>query len=269
LLDFNQLREDEMDELKINESFWDFYAEIYDEKKADFDKYLRGRSIKTLQTFFKPGQNLIEIGCGTGTESIEMIKYGCKLTLTDLSFQMLKRAYEKIGDKARYVNLPAEYIDSFKIQFDGAYSSFGVLNCVTDIGEFFKKLHTILKPNAYFIASIINRWYWGDFLFFALGITNYLKKRLKGWGYISVDGKEYNAKANFYSVFKIKKMANPYFKLEKCIAFPFLLPPPYLKPKDRLPEKVFKILDKIENALNGLFPFKYFGEQTIFIFRRR
>jgi hypothetical protein len=40
-----------MDELKINESFWDFYAEIYDEKKADFDKYLRGRSIKTLQTF--------------------------------------------------------------------------------------------------------------------------------------------------------------------------------------------------------------------------
>ncbi|MEN3039249.1 MAG: class I SAM-dependent methyltransferase [Candidatus Kryptonium sp.] len=135
-----------------------------------------------MKRYFQPGQNLIEIGCGTGEEAKETIKHGCKLVLADLSIEMLKVAKTKLDSNAKLLNLPAEYIDSFKIQFDGAYSSFGVLNCISDVPYFFKKLHKILKPGSFFIASFINRWYWGDFIFFTLGTTNYLKKRLKGWG---------------------------------------------------------------------------------------
>ncbi len=265
-----------MSKFRTNKFFWDSYAPIYDEKKRNFDLYLRRRNIKILKSFFSPGQTLLEIGCGTGTESLEMLNYGCKLILTDISFEMLKMARQKImrignakeSDFPKIVNLPAENIDSFKIKFDGAYSSFGVLNCITDINSFFEKLYKILKPNSYFIASIINRWYWGDFLFFALGITNYLRKRLKGWGYITLDGKESNAIAKYYSINDIKKFSKNFFSIERCYALPFLLPPAYLKPTERLPQKILNAFDKVESILWHRFPFKYFGEQTVVVLKR-
>lgn len=247
--------------------FWNLYAPIYDNNRKP-EEYLRITNLKILKRYFQPGQNLIEIGCGTGEEAKEMIKHGCKLVLTDLSIEMLKVAKTKLDSNAKLLNLPAEYIDSFKIQFDGAYSSFGVLNCISDVPSFFKKLHKILKPGSFFIASFINRWYWGDFIFFTLGITNYLKKRLKGWGYITLDGKEYDVSARFYSLNDIKKFSKNYFTIKKVYALPFLLPPAYLKPQERLPEKLFKFLQKIENSINHYFPFNYFGERTVVVFQR-
>ncbi|CUT02189.1 class I SAM-dependent methyltransferase [Candidatus Chrysopegis kryptomonas] len=265
-----------MRRFRINKIFWDSYAPVYDEKKKDFDLYLRHKNLKILKSFFSSGQTLLEIGCGTGTESVEMLNYGCKLVLTDISFEMLKIARRKIttvantsGDNfPKVINLPAEYIDSFKIQFDGAYSSFGVLNCITNIENFFQKLHKVLKPNSYFITSIINRWYWGDFLFFTLGITNYLRKRLKGWGYISLDGKESNAVARYYSINDIRNFSKNFFSIETCFALPFLLPPAYLKPTERLPKKILNALDKVESIIWHSFPFKYFGEQTVIVLKR-
>ncbi len=257
-----------------NKTFWNFYAPFYDEKRKN-DKYLRAINLKILKSFFQPGQNILEIGCGTGTEAIEMIKHGCNLTLIDISPEMLKIASYRISKIEnlpaeripKFINLPAEYVDSFKVKFDGAYASFGVLNCVTDINSFFQKLHTVLKPGSYFIASIINRWYWGDFLFFTLGVTNYLKKRLRGWGYITFEGKEREATARYYSITEIKKFSQNFFTIRKCLALPFLLPPPYLKPEERLPAKAFKILNKIECSINHLPPFKYLGEQILIVFQ--
>lgn len=265
-----------MRELNKIKNFWDFYAPSYDGRNKNVDNYLHAINLKILKSFFSPGQNILEIGCGTGTESIEMIKHGCNLTLTDISFQMLKIASDKISKlenlahdrKPKFINLPAEYIDSFKVKFDGAYASFGVLNCVSDINLFFQKLYNALKPNSYFITSVINRWYWGDFIFFALGITNYLRKRLKGWGYITLDGKEYDAIARYYSLKDIKNFSKDFFSIKKCFALSFLLPPPYLKPTERLPDGFFNLLMKIESLIYHRFPFKYFGEQIVVVLQR-
>ncbi|CUT02459.1 class I SAM-dependent methyltransferase [Candidatus Kryptobacter tengchongensis] len=256
-----------MEEIIKHKFFWDLYASIYDENRRH-EEYLRNTNLNILKTYFRPGQTLIEIGCGTGIEAKEMIKHGCKVVLTDVSFEMLKVAKTKVGSNAQVINLPAEYIDSFKIKFDGAYSSFGVINCMTNVSSFFQKLHSILKPGSLFIASFINRWYWGDFLFFLFGITNYLKKRLNGWGHITLNGKEYDVIARFYSLNDIKRFSKSYFVIKKVYALPFLLPPAYLKPQERLPEKLFKLLQKLENLINYRFPFNYLGERIIVIFER-
>ncbi|CUT01721.1 hypothetical protein JGI17_11255, partial [Candidatus Kryptonium thompsonii] len=97
---------------------------------------------------------------------------------------------------------------------------------------------------------------------------NYLKKRLKGWGYITLDGKEYNVIARFYSLNDIKKFSKDYFTIKKIYALPFLLPPAYLKPQERLPKGFFKLLQKIENLINPYFPFNYLAERIIVIFQR-
>ncbi len=255
-------------QLLVNKEFWDNYASIYDGKKASFDRYLRKRNLEILMQTFSPGQSLLEIGCGTGTEAMIMQSYGCKLTLVDLSYEMVKAASRKLNGEALFVNTPAENINCFKIQFDGAYASFGVVNCVTDPEGFFGKLHRILKPNGYFVASVINRWYWGDFLLSAIRIPNYLKKRLKGKGNIILNGVESSATAHFYSPRTLAKLASPQFKIRKYYALPVALPPPYLNPAQKLPRRLFTLLDGIESVVYNKFPFKLFGDQTIIVFQK-
>jgi ubiquinone/menaquinone biosynthesis C-methylase UbiE len=255
-------------QLSINKEFWEDYAAIYDEKKASFDRYLRQRNIGVLQSVFSPGQRILDIGCGTGTEASVMTAYGCKLTVTDLSYGMVKTTSEKLNGAALVVNTPAENINCFKVQFDGAYASFGVFNCVTDPKRFIANLHRVLKSESFFVASVINRWYWGDFLLSAIRIPNYLRKRLKGRGNIILNGEESSATARFYSVRELSKLFSPFFTIERYYALPVILPPPYLNPKEKLPKRIFSTLEKVESLVHNKFPFKMLGDQTIVVFKK-
>jgi ubiquinone/menaquinone biosynthesis C-methylase UbiE len=255
-------------QLIVNKRFWDDYAAIYDDKKASFDRYLRKRNIGVLRSVFSPGEHLLEIGCGTGTEAIQMIEYGCKLTLTDLSYGMVKTASERLDGAALVVNTPAENINCFKTLFDGGYASFGVVNCITDPKRFIAHLHRVLKPDSFFVATVINRWYWGDFLLSVLRIPNYLRKRLKGWGFIVLNGEESSATARFYSVRELSKLFRPFFSIERYYALPVILPPPYLNPKEKLSDRIFSVMESIESVAYDKFPFRLFGDQTIVVFKR-
>lgn len=183
-----------------------------------------------------------------------MIKHGCKVILTDVSFEMLKVARTKVGSNAQLINLPAEYIDSFKTKFDGAYSSFGVLNCITDVSSFFQKLHSILKPGSLFVASFINRWYWGDFIFFPLGITNYLKKRLKGWGYITLDGKEYNVIARFLLIEWYQEVLQRLFYHKENLRLTFFAPTCLFKTSRAITQGVLQTTSKNWKFNQSLLP---------------
>ncbi len=255
-------------QLRVNKKFWENYASIYDEKKASFDRYLRKRNVGILQEVFKPGNRLLDIGCGTGTEASLMTAYGCELVVTDLSYGMVKATSERLNGAAMVVNAPAEHIDCFKIRFDGAYASFGVVNCITDPKRFVANLSGVLRPGAYFVASVINRWYWGDFLLSALRVPNYLKKRLKGWGHIVLNGVESTATARFYSIGELGKLVSPYFTVEKYFALPVILPPPYLNPKERLSKRVFDTMEAVEGMVYDKFPFRMLGDQTVVVFKR-
>ncbi len=247
--------------------FWDRLAPVYDEKTV-VDHYLRSRNLKILQQTFPPGHHLIEIGCGTGTEAALMTENGCTLTLTDISFEMLKKAVDKINGKGMFINVPAESIDCFNTTFDGAYSSFGVLNCITELHVFFMKLSRILKPGSFFVASVINRSYWGDILYYLLGITNYLPHRFRGSGYVTLNGRDTNVITNYYSLRQLREAALPYFTVRTCHALPILLPPPYLNPHDKLPAWLFGLADKIESRIYNKYPFNRFGEQSVVVFKR-
>src|SRR5215470_9259263 len=103
--------------------FWDLYAAAYDATTAPPASYSRRMSIAILQKNFSPGQRLLEIGAGTGTEAAAMFAYGCDVVLTDNSGEMLRVARAKLGTVPWMVQLPAEDVDSLRMQFDGAYAS--------------------------------------------------------------------------------------------------------------------------------------------------
>ena len=86
--DVNEKNTDHYEEWLKDE--FDSIAQSYDHHIYDnlVNNYLRERSISLMKRFFPPSQRLMEIGSGTGTETLEMLKSGHEITAIDISENM-------------------------------------------------------------------------------------------------------------------------------------------------------------------------------------
>jgi SAM-dependent methyltransferase len=99
-------------------------------------RWLRGRVHARLNRMYKAGMHVLELGCGTGEDARHLAAQGVRITATDASPKMLEIAAAKniSTPLAQFVpldlaNLPE---DEFLEPLDGAFASFGVLNCLGD-----------------------------------------------------------------------------------------------------------------------------------------
>lgn len=107
---------------------------------------------------FPPGAHLLEVGGGTGEDARWMVEQGRNVLLTDASPTMIEVARAKLvhGASVPPLVLPAEDMEAFAMQraaadeplFDGAYSNFAALNCVTDLTPFARGLAHLVRPGA-------------------------------------------------------------------------------------------------------------------------
>ena len=116
-------------------SAFDPLAPSYD---ADFThqplgKILRERVHERLLTHFSVGDNVLEIGCGTGEDALFLAQQGIAITATDASDAMLAIAEEKTKNQKNVTVEPLDLanLPDWKAQtFDGVFSNFGALNCI-------------------------------------------------------------------------------------------------------------------------------------------
>jgi ubiquinone/menaquinone biosynthesis C-methylase UbiE len=115
--------------------------------------WLRLESLALLRETFPPGSRLLEIGCGTGEEAVALARDDRTVLATDISPKMAAQAYAKalsagLTDRISALALPAGRIKALRISvpFDGAYASFGVLNCEADLPGLASGLARLLRP---------------------------------------------------------------------------------------------------------------------------
>ena len=117
------------------------------------------RAVRTALTeAFPVGSRLFEIGGGTGEDALWLAERGREVLLTDASPAMVRVATTKFGGRpgARAEVAPAEDLEAFAARwelmgeaaFDGAYSNFAALNCVSDLAPFARGLARLLRPGA-------------------------------------------------------------------------------------------------------------------------
>lgn len=166
-------------DFKLNKTLqWDDY---YNNNKT-YDKYnnltfkIQGYDEKKIRKYCisKLGklnnQNILEVGCGTGRDSIiisEKIKNkNCNYFLLDSSSQMLKTSIKKLKSKKFTSNtfiLGDSAMLPFKDKlFDKIYS-FTVYPAIQDKKKFFKEVDRVLKPG-------------GKFVMVSEGMPDFLKK---------------------------------------------------------------------------------------------
>ena len=243
--------------------------------------YLRRRSLAVLLASFPPGSELLELGCGTGQEALTLARAGRRVLATDPSPAMLERAAANVaaGDMDRAVafrTLAAGEIGRLPAErgagaFDGAYASFGPLNCVSDLCAVAADLHRLLRPGAGLVCSVMNRFCLWEVAWYLLHAD--LRCATRRWApgpraASVLPGRPPSLAVRYYTPGAFVARTRPYFVAERVEALPLLLPPPGLEALYRRHRRFFRRLERLESRLAGLPLLRDFGDHFLVVLRR-
>lgn len=242
--------------------------------------WMRQRVADVMQGSFAAGDLLLELGCGTGIEAQRLAARGCRLVLTDVAPGMLERATAKVGaiDGALHGGhlLPASRISELverygRGSFDGAYSSFGPLNCEPDARPVAEGLAALVRPGGRIVLSVINRVCPPEILWYALHLDFRNAFRRLGGPVMAraIPGIEPSVATWYYTPGDYRRAFRRDFRILNCRALPLLLPPPYLGHIARRMPRLLHLAGRIDDALSPLPVLRSLGDHFLMELERR
>lgn len=124
---------------------WD--AELYDNKHAFVSQY--GQGVLALLDA-KPGERILDLGCGTGDLAKQIQEQGAEVTGIDASPDMIAKA------KAKYPELNFSVANGtdfrFAEPFDAVFTN-AVLHWIHDADGVIKSVYNVLKPGGRFVGE--------------------------------------------------------------------------------------------------------------------
>lgn len=113
---------------------------------------------RELLAAFAPEARLLELGGGTGEDALFLAAEGRRVHVTDGAPAMIERTRAKaraagLDDRVTAEAVTLEALDAWAaartgVRFQGAYSNFASLNCVTDHASVARGLARVLRPGA-------------------------------------------------------------------------------------------------------------------------
>jgi ubiquinone/menaquinone biosynthesis C-methylase UbiE len=143
---------------------FDAIADKYDVtfSSSSIGKVQRDAVWAELMKNFRPGDRILDIGCGTGVDARFLAERGMDVVACDKSERMLQVAEGRIAalpapsGSVQLCLLPAEDISSLNVPpFDGAFSNFGAVNCIEDIAKLAGDLAVLLRPGATVLICVM------------------------------------------------------------------------------------------------------------------
>lgn len=157
------------------------FAYVYDEMMADIPYDEWAQYTKKLLEYddIKPGAHLAELGCGTGSFTMEMCKLGYKMTGIDISTDMLSVAKNKFEDGEYSDTVFSEQsMADFELpeKADACVSICDSVNYLMedkDIEGLFKSVDKNLKSNGIFIMDLKTRYFYESVLAYNTMAANF------------------------------------------------------------------------------------------------
>jgi SAM-dependent methyltransferase len=123
---------------------------------------LRKRTWERLDKLALPGSRVLEIGCGTGEDALHLAERGVEVVAVDASQEMLRVARRK----TTHLELTFTHFDlndsttwAVPGTFDGVFSSFGPLNCLTHWPPLVAWLAEKVRPGGWLCMGVMSRFY--------------------------------------------------------------------------------------------------------------
>ncbi len=257
---------------------FDGVAEHYDEHILGnpMNVWLRNRSVNYLSKIFKPGEVVLEIGCGTGTETLLLARHGLKILAADISLKMLEvlaRKAENAGVSdaivpihSRTYGLKEKLDEMGYYRIDGAYSTYGAINTEPKLGQLFHDLHSLIRPEGHLVLGVWNKYCLYEMLGYSLKLRPSMAlARLTNP--VPVGKSRFCITSYAYSVGTLKKHLDGLFKLRKVYGVQILLPASNLI-RYLPPEPMLSLVKRVEIALEPRFPWNHLGDHFLGVYSR-
>jgi len=135
--------------------FWDRMARRYARSRiGDMAGY--ERTLDRTRELLTEDQDVLELGCGTGTTALQLAPAAGSYLATDLSSEMIAIANEKLAadprPKLRFQAATAESVVPPDGGFD-AVLGYNYLHLVEDLDRTLASIHSLLRPDGLFISK--------------------------------------------------------------------------------------------------------------------
>jgi ubiquinone/menaquinone biosynthesis C-methylase UbiE len=151
---------------RIRDRFEMGYGEWRRYEGSAYRRFCKDLRIRELKKHVKKGMEVLDLGCGPGRFSIELIRMGAKVTLLDLTPKQLATAKRKIsraklqkGVRAYLVADATSIPEIEDSRFDFVLAYGGVLSFTAEKrGEALSEVRRVLKPGGLVLAEVTSRY---------------------------------------------------------------------------------------------------------------
>lgn len=137
--------------------FWDKAAERY-AKSPVTDVKSYEYTLERTRSYLKKTDQVLEVGCGTGSTALLLADAVSHITASDLSSNMIAIAKRKAADQGvdnvRFVASNMLDEEPGQTTFD-AVLAFNLIHLIEDTPAIMKRIETLVKPGGYFISKTI------------------------------------------------------------------------------------------------------------------
>ena len=222
---------------------------------------------------FKPGQTVLDAGCGTGIDDEWLALNGIRVVGIDASPAMMAQA------QARLVGDPFDGLVELRVldvadigslpnsSFDGIIAAFASLSMVADLQAFAAAAADLLRPNGTMLVHLLNRWsLWEWMGLIAAGRWGQARRlgrnpdRNFNIGGRPVRHRLYHARDAYAQFFAAD------FRLRRAYGLGILRPPHTIQ---RIPAAVVTGLQRLEPMVRAHRPFLNWGRFFVLELERR
>jgi SAM-dependent methyltransferase len=147
---------------------YDAIAASYD-RQVEGDAWMRQVLHAHYAGVFRPGDRVLDVGCGTGLDALALARLGVRVLGVDGSAAMIDRLRAKLGPsglddliETRVLNI--EDLGALETTgFDGLISAFASLSSLADLARFADDAARLVRPGGRLVLHLLNRfsfWEW-------------------------------------------------------------------------------------------------------------
>jgi SAM-dependent methyltransferase len=229
-----------------------------------------------LLAAFRPGARVLEIGGGTGEDAVWLARHSRQVYLTDASPSMVRIAQGKLRDHpgSHAAIVPAEALEELSRErnatreplFDGAFSNFAALNCVTDLGAVGRGLAQLVTPGAPALLVTFGPMPPGEVVVqLARGDLRAAFRRLAA-GPVPARLGERQFTVRYHRPAEVRRAMAPWFRLTARYGIGVLVPPSAAEPWISRQPRLLRLLERADTVLSR--PLALLGDHVLYRFER-
>ena len=252
-------------------SAFDTIAESYD---SLFTTSMIGRSQRAAvwrnaEAVFRAGDRVLELNCGTGKDALFLTTLGISVTGCDASPRMIDQARRRKAEDApeasvEFRALCTERLDELQSDFlfDGAFSNFSGLNCISDLSKIWLLLAQRLHPGAQVLVCLSARFcVWETLHYLSKGES---RKALRRWRGTAEARLGRNSFPVYYPTLRsLRRSLRPMFHLRSVSGIGITVPPSYLEAWAHRNPSILRCCETIDRVICEWPGFRVLGDHML------